>query len=373
MFQRVRKISRNLIFFINLLVAALFVIACHSYAFDPSKYWITGLLCLGAIYLLIGVLGFLAFWCLVKPSYAILSLAVLVYCWNPIQHLIGLRLSSEVPIQKDPNTLRVMSWNVEHFEVGRKDRVQERNAMITLINKYNPDVAFFQEMVGSDQHPKALNYIPFFRDTLGFKEYHFTYNNKLDFDDKHHFGVIIFSKYPLVKKMDISIAPFDYNSTFQYSDIKVGDDTIRAFNIHLQSLKLDKRNKEFLEQPEISGEESKQISINIIQKLKRGFELRAKQSIEIKKFVDKSEYPVIVCGDFNDVPNSFAYNTIGKNLQNAFYKKGSGIGRTFSSISPTLRIDHIFVSKEFEITNFMRIRKDLSDHYPLLTDLILKK
>jgi endonuclease/exonuclease/phosphatase family metal-dependent hydrolase len=89
--------------------------------------------------------------------------------------------------------------------------------------------------------------------------------------------------------------------------------------------------------------------------------------------MDRSPYPVIVCGDFNDVPNSYAYRTIGKGLQNAFTEKGRGIGRTFTGISPTLRIDNIFVAENFEVKQFLRLRQQLSDHFPIFTDLVFKK
>jgi endonuclease/exonuclease/phosphatase family metal-dependent hydrolase len=85
----------------------------------------------------------------------------------------------------------------------------------------------------------------------------------------------------------------------------------------------------------------------------------------------KSPYPVIVCGDFNDLPNSYAYNIIGKGMKNAFVEKGSGIGRTFSGISPTLRIDNIFVGNKFKVIQFLCIGKKLSDHFPIITDVHL--
>jgi endonuclease/exonuclease/phosphatase family metal-dependent hydrolase len=79
---------------------------------------------------------------------------------------------------------------------------------------------------------------------------------------------------------------------------------------------------------------------------------------------------VIICGDLNDVPNSYAYTTIGRGLKNAFREKGFGIGNTFSAISPTLRIDNIFTDKRFDVKQFVRIKKKLSDHYPIIADLV---
>ena len=46
---------------------------------------------------------------------------------------------------------------------------------------------------------------------------------------------------------------------------------------------------------------------------------------------------------------SYTYFTVRGDMQDAFLKKGFGIGRTFSALSPTLRIDYIFADKNFKI------------------------
>ena len=81
----------------------------------------------------------------------------------------------------------------------------------------------------------------------------------------------------------------------------------------------------------------------------------------------------MVTGDFNDVPNSYAYHTIGKGLNNAFVEKGSGLGRTFSGISPVLRIDNIFVDKKMDVLQFNLVKKKLSDHFPIMADVEMTK
>jgi endonuclease/exonuclease/phosphatase family metal-dependent hydrolase len=228
-------------------------------------------------------------------------------------------------------------------------------------------------MVGSDKNVKAINYIPDMIQGEGFTDYHYSFNPKLDFDDNHHFGIIIFSKYPIINKQTISFYPNDYNSIFQYADIVKGEDTVRVFNIHLQSLKFSATNLEYIEKPDITADEDLKKSKSLISKLKTGFLKRKKQAERIREELDKSPYPVIVCGDFNDVPNSYSYNTIGKGLKNAFIEKGKGIGRTFSGISPTLRIDNIFAADRFTVKQFLRIPKKLSDHFPIFADVQLEK
>ncbi|MBK7885081.1 MAG: endonuclease/exonuclease/phosphatase family protein [Chitinophagaceae bacterium] len=184
-----------------------------------------------------------------------------------------------------------------------------------------------------------------------------------------HFGIIIFSKYPIIKKRIISGYPNNYNSTFQYADIVKGTDTFRVFNVHLQSLRLSRTNLNYINKPSINGDEDLEKSKSLISKLKNGFIKRQLQADRIRSEMEKSPYPNIVCGDFNDVPNSYAYSAIGKGMKNAFVEKGSGMGRTFTGISPTLRIDNIFVDKRFDVEQFTRIKRNLSDHYPIIADV----
>ena len=38
-------------------------------------------------------------------------------------------------------------------------------------------------------------------------------------------------------------------------------------------------------------------------------------------------YPIIICGDFNDTPVSYAYQQLGDNMIDAFLESGNGIGK----------------------------------------------
>ena len=373
MFKRLRKATKVLFISLNFLFAIFLVIGCYAYKFDPVKFWFSGLFSLGAFFFLLALIIFFFFWLFVRPPLVLISTIAVAICWMPLKELVSLSLIPNFTYQKHPQNIRIMSWNVEHFEIlSHKKEPWKKEEMIQMINGSNPDVACFQEMVASDSFPKAINYVPDFMRDLKFNGYHYSYNPKLDFDNSHHFGIMIFSKYPMINKHTIQFAPNDYNSIFQYADIVKDKDTIRVFNIHLQSLKFDKTNMHFIEKPTMSNQNDLTRSRNLLGKLKIGFLKRAEQSNRIRKYINESPYPVIVCGDFNDVPNSYAYHTIGKGMNNAFAKKGTGIGRTYYGISPTLRIDHIFADTKFNVEQYVRLKKKLSDHYPIIADLFLK-
>jgi endonuclease/exonuclease/phosphatase family metal-dependent hydrolase len=369
-----RKFTKKFFIITNCIVAVLFLLGCYGGYCNPQTWWPLGFLTLGAFYFLLLLVLFVLFWLFVKARWALISVITLLLCYQPVTEIVPLRLAAAFQKEKTTGTLRILSWNVEHFDIlEHKTHPEKKQQMLDLIKEYNPDIACFQEMVGSDSNSSAINYIPDIVQQLSFSGYHYSYNRKLDFDGKHHFGIITFSKLPIVQQQTVKFYPYDYNSIFQYTDVLQGNDTVRVFNIHLQSLKFSADNLRYIDDPEINDESDIKKSRSVIGKLKRGFLKRKEQAGRIRTEMDKSPYPLIVCGDFNDVPNSYAYNSIGSGLQNAFAEKGSGIGRTFSGISPTLRIDNIFTAKNFTVQQYTRITKKLSDHFPIFADVQLKK
>lgn len=377
-----RRISKKFFIITNIIIALLYVIGCYGGLFFKAG-WLMGLLPLSTFYFFILLILFIVFWLFVKRGWALISLIAFIITIKPLFNIIPFRFSSSFDVVAQAEDLRVMSWNVAQFDLlYNKKRPDIREDMLALINEYKPDIACFQEMVAGDtlvnlNTPYYRKYSFFsvfeYAAKLNFPDYFFSYDFRDDFLNRQHFGLIIFSRYPIVKKQTLSFYPYNYNSNFQYADIVKDGDTIRVFNVHLQSLKFGPGNLAYIDDPTLESKKDIERSKNILSKLKHGFVERRKQADRIKAEIDKSPYPVIVCGDFNDVPNSYAYNTIGDNLQNTFVEKGSGLGRTFSGIAPTLRIDNIFAGKAFSVHQFLRVPVKLSDHFPLITDLGKKK
>ncbi|HMG82810.1 MAG TPA: endonuclease/exonuclease/phosphatase family protein [Ferruginibacter sp.] len=366
----------------NLIVAVLFLLGCYAKWFDPANWWFIGLFTLASVYLFLILCVFCVFWLFVEPALSLIFIVVILLTWKPIQNIIPFRVSSSFTIKRQPNTLRIMSWNVAQFNILEdKKHPEVKKQMLALINRYQPDIACFQEMVAGDKpvdlntpyyHKYRFYSLSSFVDSLHFPEYFYGYNYKEDFLDSQHFGILILSKYPLINRHAVMKYPYDYNSIFQYADMVKGGDTFRIFNVHLQSLKFTPVNLNYIDSPSLESRADIEKSQSVLGKMKIGFLKRKAQAELVREKIDSSPYPIILCGDFNDVPNSYAYATIGKGLQNAFVEKGSGIGRTFSGISSTLRIDNIFVDDDFSVEQFTKINKKLSDHYPVITDIQLK-
>jgi len=83
-------------------------------------------------------------------------------------------------------------------------------------------------------------------------------------------------------------------------------------------------------------------------------------------------YPVVLAGDFNDTPVSYAYNQTRKYLTDSFVESGSGVGCTYIGDFPSFRIDYVFHSEEIESANYTTLDYHFSDHKPVYCKLRIK-
>lgn len=366
-----RKITKKIFIVVNIVTGMIFLGGAYANLFDPGKYWFFNLFTLALPYLILVLVLFVFFWLLVKPFWCLLPVFFIVIGWNAVENIIPIRFKTSFVKEKVPGAIRVLSWNVELFNIqNTKTNPSGLTEMLDLINEYDPDIACFQEVVAGDV-PGSSNHYDKILKKLNFRDDFFAYRLKNDFDRYHHFGIAVFSKYPVIKKQFLINNPDDYNSSFQYVDLLIGTDTVRVFNIHLQSLKFSKENRNYLDSININNANTSE-SLSVIEKVKKGIMRRAIQARFVKDAMNHTSYPRLLCGDFNDVPVSYSYSIIGEGMQNAFVKKGYGLSPTFDGIAPTLRIDNIFADSSFSVIQFTRIRSPLSDHFPIVADLKLR-
>ena len=147
-------------------------------------------------------------------------------------------------------------------------------------------------------------------------------------------------------------------------------DTVRIYNMHLQSIAFGATDYQYMDDLEKNKQtEDIEHSKSIGKRLKKAFIKRARQADLISESIAASPYPVIVCGDFNDTPASYTYHRIAGNLKDAFVESGNGFGKSYVGKFPSFRIDYILHSKQFKAFDFKTIHEELSDHYPVVTYL----
>lgn len=365
-----RRTAKNLIIVLNWATIALFLVAALCPLLNPAKWWMIGFAGLMVPYLVVLLLFFILFWLFFKPRIAIFSIIALIIGYKQVNVMFGWRISPAITEKKKEPYLRVVSWNIRSLTgLARNQEARKltRTELAASILKFNPDVICLQEFNHTEGADPEKNNLALFTKAY---PYHYFSKDYQRNNGKYQSGCIIFSKYPII---GTGQTKYPVAESLIYADIVKGQDTLRIFNTHLQSFKFKDADYSDLEKIREQDEEALRASKNIIRKMRLAFRRRGVQAGIVRDELDKSPYPSLLCADFNDVPNSYTYFHIKKNWQDAFLKKGFGIGRTFISLAPTLRIDHILVDPKFEVRSFDMIDEGLSDHIMLISDLQLKK
>ena len=191
-----------------------------------------------------------------------------------------------------------------------------------------------------------------------------------------HYGIAIYSKYPMVNTGQIRFQGEKNNNMCIYTDVVVYDDTIRIYNVHAASIRFTDTHYAVVKELNSQKEKAKiEISdfVGIAKRMANAYRRRAQQVEKIKAHALQSPYPVVICGDFNDTPVSYSYATISDGLKDAFKVSGSGIGSTYIGAFPSFRIDYIFHSPEYKSGNYTTHSEEVSDHRAISCDLYLEE
>ena len=370
-----RTVTKRFFITTNIVVAAFFLLACANAFLNPEDWWFIALLGLAFPFLLALNVGFLIFWLLFRSKWALVPLLTLVVGYTNIRALVGFNFAApEFNIEKPDSTIRVLSWNVLSFDEQTRQIKRPstyRNEMFAFIKKHQPDILCFQEYL-------EPNHKKFYSNVNDLVKMGYTYYFKVsDYERRNgsfQVGVAIFSKFPIV---DSNRTQYPGPRTFRAAESLISTDIIaygqriRVFTTHLQSVLLQKKDFRSLEIIKNVEDSMMEASKSLVKKLRIGYMFRGDQVEIARQELDNSPYPEIICGDFNDIPNSYTYFTVRGERKDVFVEKGTGLGRTFVYISPTLRIDYMMTDPAYEVLQYKRFVLPYSDHFPLIADLKL--
>jgi len=333
----------KIIFFFNSLVAAMLLLSYLLPYVAPKSFAFLSVLSLAVPLLIILNVCFMVYWVLKVKKQVLVSFLVLLLGYNHVTSLY--KFSSSIDVQDNDN-LSIMNFNVRLFNLYNwipEDNIE--TDIVDLIKEAAPDVISFQEY-----HP---------HDNIDLSFYKYKY--EVLSETRVQYGQAIFSKYPIIDSGSIAF-PNTANNAI-YADIVKGADTIRIYNVHLQSLRID-ADVENLKNAD---------SEMLIKRVGETFKMQQIQTELFVKHKENSPYRLVICGDFNNTPYSYVYKEIKGDLIDAFQEAGNGFGRSFDFKYFPIRIDFILVDKGFNINGFKTFEDKLSDHYPILTKVSLHK
>lgn len=328
-----KSLFDKLFFLINSLVATLLLLSFLLPYISPKSFSLFAVISLFVPVLFIGNLLFLLFWILKLKKQVALSAIVLIIGWFSSSPFY--EFSDAKDVQNDE--LKVMSYNVRMFNYYKWSSDTElAQKTFDFISEKSPDILVLQEFY---QSPKISFTYP----------YQFIKTKS----KKSKFGLAIYSKYKIINSGSLDFKNSANNIIF--TDIVKNEDTLRVYNIHLESLKINP-DKEYF------GEEDNQ---KLLGRLQTTFK---KQAIQTEQFLAHEQGwkgKKIILGDFNNTAYSWVYRKIKSTKKDAFIEAGKGFGKTFNYSFP-MRIDFILTSTDIEVNQFKTFNKKYSDHFPIL-------
>ena len=334
--------SKKLGFFNKLLVLAnsiAVILLLVSFALpyvSPKEFPTISLLSLAVSPLIFINLIFTAYWLFSLKRMALLSGIVVLFAYFHFKPFF--EFSSDGNTSDYQNTLSILSYNVRLFNAYEKEPSIGVSEIISEIqNNTPPDIICIQEYYRAS--------------TFEFSIYPYQYIHFKDSNNK--LGHAIFSKYPIVKK-----GAFDFKNSYNnviYADVVKGSDTVRIYNLHLQSLGIIPR-VEFLQ----DGDKER-----LRKRMSRAFIMQETQANTILEHKKASPYPVILAGDLNNTSFSYVFRQLQAGMHDAFVERGSGIGTTFKFDGYPMRIDYILTTESLDVISFETLDKSFSDHYPI--------
>ena len=319
------------------------ILAYLSPYFDPNNFWIFSMFGLFYPVLLLANLAMIIFWLLLDFKYLFLSLIVVLLGWFHLQGFINFSKGSE-----EASDLKILSYNMGFSyplrSGSKEERKKNKDALKSFFLSQNDvDIFCLQESSKFSRDLLKSNFEEFYKHEIGRR------------------GTFIFSKYPIIRHGEISFGT-STNSCL-WADIGIKQDTIRIYNMHLQSNRVSRDAVKVIDNVNLQEKKTWQGIAGILRKYGSTSKIRAKQSKKVAEHAAKSLHPTIICGDGNDPPTSFTYSRICGDYQDSFIEAGSGLGTTYAGKIPMLRIDYIFVDDQFLVNSFDILKESYSDHY----------
>ena len=336
------KFFEKVIFFFNSVVAFVLLLSYILPLLPPKTFAVFSVLGLGVpILILLNVLFFI-YWLVKIKKQLLLSLFILVIGYFIYGSLYKFSESKTIAHE---NNISIMNYNVRLFNLYKwisNEAIEEQ--LVNFIKTEAPDVLALQEY-----HPRESTKLSFYK---------YKYEKLLGKNKKY--GQAIFSNYPIINSGSIAF-PNTFNNAI-YVDILKSKDTIRIYNIHLQSLRIDPKVES------LNTEESEKLFVGV----GKTFKMQQTQAELFLKHKNACTYKTIICGDFNNTAFSYVYKQVKGSFKDTFKVAGNGFGRTYNFKFFPMRIDFIFADPAFSVNGFKTYDVEYSDHYPIMTKVSLE-
>lgn len=377
-----KKIAKWLLLLITIVAALALLGSLVSQILRPSFNHIIAFCGLFFVYILLANAFLVLVWLFVDYRLSLIPLVPILLNVNNIDR--HFQLHAQDKPETCANCVKVMSYNARVFGIydandDIKKRMANKKEVLAFFSKECPDILCIQEYFYDKSDKLNFNTTEGILNAMELPDNDRCY--RLYISGKtgpHQFGLAVFSRYRIVNSGVVETNDSTQNKAM-FVDIRYNGDTLRVYNIHLQSMSLgseDYATSEAVLHTDMSDPEIEAKTARLYHKVTAAYDHRQKQAKAIRAHIDSCKHPVIICGDFNDSPASYSAHKIGHGFKDSFRSSGKGLGATFfGEPFPPYRIDYIFHSRQYnDFGHTVCTELNTSDHKPIYTYIsILEK
>lgn len=353
--KTIRKHTGRIVLLLNMLAAIGLWLCCISTWVEPASWPNFSIIGLAFPAFLLADLCFLLVWPFINWRRTWIPLATIAPCMSYVLDYFPVSANHELP----DGCVKIITWNAAGFGFHYEDQQEGKRLTIEYLKKSEADIICLQESsIWEEEIREYTDYL----DSIGFQR-------------DRYMGNYLFTRYPILESDTLCYDTHTENGIrgngSKWYKLLIDGDTVLLVNNHLESNCLRKEIKEKyvenLDQPKY--EQLKESGRSIGSLLRKSTILRGQQADSLVLLTKRFEgLPMIMCGDMNDTPISYTYQRLKSVLKSAFRESGNGVGVSFNERGFWVRIDHLFVSKEWKTFNtYIDNSIRTSDHYPLVS------
>ena len=369
----IRRFFSSIFLLLNFCAIVWLILCAVAAHTNPAEVKYIALFSLTTPFAIAANIIFIIFWLLSSHKWrSLISVLTLAGCYKVALTIFAFNFFDSNDMRQGTGTIKVMSWNSHGMGIFNRPKPENFDKeILEFLDKHDADILCLPEYSLSKDNIMK----PFAEKIIrngDYIDYRFQPDNSLN--NKVYIGTALFSRYPFKNYESHRLTKFIY---MMQGDVQLpGNQMMRVFFVHLTTFGLSDNDKAYIDEAKKRNTVVKDDidrSKTFIGKFNVAFAQRAKEAELAAAIIAQSPYPVLICGDFNDLPGSYTYTTMRGNRCDAFLDKGTGFGRTYNHILPTLRIDHMFYDTTvLKLAGFQCPATTLSDHNPLIANFEIK-
>lgn len=366
-----KTIFRIAAFAVSIVVYVFTILAAYGGRINPELFTFPSVLTLILPWLALATfLITIAWFCLKRIVPGVLGTLTILVSWGPIG------TASPMGFSKTPDpgaqTFTLMTYNMIHGwdqERGRYAKAS-RNRTIDYIMETDADIVCMVECINIGPGGDIPNLSPKQFEELKKKYPYRVGDNKLDMK--------LMSKYPakFIEGSEYIKDSYD-KRRYTFYKVNINGQDLTVVVVHLMSFMLSTKEREVVTEihsVKTAKESYSELKGGIRKKLSKGFIRRKRDSETLREVIDTIKGPLIICGDFNDVPESYAYRLIrGSDVKDAYVETGFGPLITYNQHAFWFHLDQILYRGDLKALNIRKGKIKLSDHYPLIAEFEFTK